>query len=165
MDLVSYILSKRYVDETVAGGGALKGAPCEISSIEKVEGGNNITLSWKLTDDSTQTATIFVKDGVDGQAGADGTGITRIEQKQVSSEDSRESLLTIYLSDGTEYSFIITNEPGADGATPEIGENGHWIINGVDTGIVAAPDLSSYYSEANLSPLTLDEIDEICKAV
>ena len=166
MDLTSYILSKRYIEETVAGAGALKGAPCQITSIDKVEGGTNITLSWKLEDDTSKSATIFVKDGVDGQPGANGVGITKIEQKQVSSEnDENESLLTIYLSDGTEYSFVITTKVGKDGATPEIGENGHWIINGIDTGIVAAPDLSSYYNEANLSPLTLDEIDNICRAI
>jgi hypothetical protein len=79
MDLTSYILSKRYVEETVAGAGALKGAPCQITSIEKVEGGTNITLSWKLEDDTSKSATIFVKDGVNGQPGANGVGITKIE--------------------------------------------------------------------------------------
>lgn len=49
------------------------------------------------------------------------------------------------------------------GETPIIGENGHWIIAGVDTGILAAPDLDGYYSEANLEALTTEEILEICK--
>ena len=165
MDIASYILSKRYVDETLAGVGALKGAPCQIQSIEPIEGGNNITFSWKTEEGDIRTSTIFVKDGIDGAPGKSGVGIVRIEQTQISEEDNRESLLTIYLSDGTNYSFVISGKPGADGATPEIGANGHWFINGVDTGVVAAPDLSSYYSEANLLPLTVEEIDEICKAI
>lgn len=177
MNISSYILAKRYTDEniietrqyvedTVIGAGAIKGAPCEIQSIEQVEGGHNITFSWKLADDSTRSATIFVKDGVDGLPGKEGTGITKIEQTLISTEDGkRESLLTIYLSDGKEYSFKITGEKGADGATPEIGPNGNWVINGVDTGVIAAPDLANYYSEANLLPLSKEEIDKICEAI
>ena len=49
------------------------------------------------------------------------------------------------------------------GETPTIGENGHWIIAGVDTGLLATPDLDGYYSEANLEALTTEEILEICK--
>ena len=177
MNVSSYILAKRYTDEnivetrqyvedTALGAGAIKGAPCEIQSIEKVEGGHNITFSWQLADGSTKTATIFVKDGVDGLPGKEGTGISKIEQTLVSTDDGkRESVLTIYLTDGKTYSFKITGEKGADGATPEIGSNGHWFINGVDTGVIAAPDLSNYYSEANLLPLSIDEIDKICETI
>lgn len=117
MDVSSYILSKRYTDDTIIGAGAIKGASCQISNIEQIEGGHNITFSWKLLDDSTRTATIFIKDG----------------------------------------------EEGADGSTPEIGPNGNWFINGVDTGTIAAPDLAGYYNEENLVSLTNEEIDAICK--
>ena len=56
---------------------------------------------------------------------------------------------TIYYSDGTTSTFIVANGangeqgiqgfPGENGQTPtiEIGANGHWIINGEDTGITA----------------------------
>lgn len=50
-----------------------------------------------------------------------------------------------------------------EGATPQIGENGNWVLDGVDTGIVAAPNLSGYFSEQNLIALTKAEILEICK--
>lgn len=176
MDISSYILSKRYVDETIAGAGAVQGAPCQIQSIEQVDGGNKITFLWELKDGTTRTETIFVRDGepgtpgepgigVDGQDGKDGVGIVKIEQTQTSVENGGESLLKIYLSDGTDYSFVISTINGKDGATPEIGPNGHWIINGIDTGIVAAPDLSSYYNEANLIPLSKEEIDAICETI
>lgn len=165
MDVISYILSKRYVDEVIAGTGAIKGAPCQIQSIEPVEGGNKITFLWELGDGSQRTDTVIIKDGIDGTPGLDGVGIVKIEQTQTSTEETVESLLKIYLSDGTDYSFVITATNGEDGATPEIGPNGHWIINGVDTGIIAAPDLSSYYHESNLIPLSREEIDVICKTI
>lgn len=50
-----------------------------------------------------------------------------------------------------------------EGATPRIGENGNWFLDDEDTGVLAAPDLSGYFSEQNLTALTKDEILEICK--
>ena len=49
------------------------------------------------------------------------------------------------------------------GSVPSIGENGHWYIDDVDTGIVASPDLSGFYSEADLQALTTEEILTICQ--
>lgn len=49
------------------------------------------------------------------------------------------------------------------GATPYIGDNGHWFIEDIDTGVIAAPDLTGYYTEANLLALTKEEILQICK--
>jgi hypothetical protein len=127
MNISSYILSKRYTDnnivetrqfveDTVVGGGAIKGAPCKIDSIEKVEGGNLVTFIWKLDDETERSESLFIKDG----------------------------------------------EGGKDGATPLIGDNGHWFIGGVDTGVVAAPDLAGFYNEDNFLPLTDEEIDQLC---
>lgn len=127
MDISSYVLSKRYTDDNVAetkqyvedtviGGGAIKGAPCEIQSIEEVDGGNKITFTWKLEDGSTRSDFIFVKNG----------------------------------------------EGGKDGEAPEIGSNGNWWIGGVDTGVVAAPDMAGYFNEDNLVALTNEEIDQLC---
>lgn len=50
-----------------------------------------------------------------------------------------------------------------EGTTPHIGENGNWFIGNQDMGVVAAPDLTGYFSEANLKALTKKEILEICK--
>jgi hypothetical protein len=84
MEISSYILSKRYVDETIAGAGAVQGAPCQIQSIEQVDGGNKITFLWELNDGTTRTDTIFIKDGEKGAPGTgsdgkDGVGIVKIE--------------------------------------------------------------------------------------
>lgn len=116
MDITSYILSKRYVDDTVIGAGALKGASCQIESTKETEEGNIITFVWEYTDGTKGTASITVKNG----------------------------------------------EEGTDGATPEIGSNGNWWIGGVDTGVVAAPDMAGYFNEDNLVALTNEEIDQLC---
>ena len=86
MNISSYILSKRYVDETIKGAGAVQGAPCQIQSIEQVEGGNKITFLWELNDGTKRTDTIFIRDGKDGKdgentgsEGKDGVGIVKIE--------------------------------------------------------------------------------------
>lgn len=50
-----------------------------------------------------------------------------------------------------------------EGVTPHIGENGNWFIDDQDTGVLAAPNLNGYFSEANLTALTKEEILEICK--
>jgi hypothetical protein len=50
-----------------------------------------------------------------------------------------------------------------NGITPHIGENGNWFLGETDTGIIAEPDLSSYYSIENLIALTAEEILNICK--
>lgn len=50
-----------------------------------------------------------------------------------------------------------------EGVTPHIGENGNWFLEDIDTGVLAAPDLSGYFSEQNLVALTKNEILEICK--
>lgn len=60
---------------------------------------------------------------------------------------------------GTEKEWLQTLE----GITPHIGENGHWYLGDVDTGVLAAPDLSGYFSEANLLALSKEEILQICK--
>lgn len=61
--------------------------------------------------------------------------------------------------EGTEQEWLRSLQ----GETPYIGENGNWFVGTLDTGVTAAPDLSKYYSEADLIPLTTEEILEICK--
>ena len=78
--------------------------------------------------------------------GYTGVGIKTIEK---TGSEGNVDIYTITYSDGTTTNFSVTNgadgeqgiqgEPGKDGHTPiiEIGENGHWIIDKVDTGISA----------------------------
>lgn len=78
--------------------------------------------------------------------GYTGVGIKTIEK---TGSEENVDIYTITYSDGTTTNFSVTNgadgeqgiqgEPGEDGHTPiiEIGENGHWIIDKIDTGISA----------------------------
>lgn len=64
MDIVSYILSKSYVDKTLVGMGALKGSPAMISSIvDNPDGTHDITFSWKDNSDVTHTSVLTVANG------------------------------------------------------------------------------------------------------
>ena len=47
MDVVSWLLSKKYTDNSLIGIGALKGAPCKVKSVIKKDGQNIVTLTWK----------------------------------------------------------------------------------------------------------------------
>ena len=73
--------SKSYTDETVVGGGALKGKNCTVSSIADIPAtsekpaGQRVTFSWTLDDGTEQTGTMDVYNGKDGQ---DGQGIDRM---------------------------------------------------------------------------------------
>lgn len=63
MDIISYILSKKYTDKCLQGGGSLKGANCTIESIEEIEGGNRVTFAWTENDGTTETETMDVMNG------------------------------------------------------------------------------------------------------
>lgn len=60
---------------------------------------------------------------------------------------------------GTESEWLKSLE----GIAPHIGENGNWFLGDQDMGVIAAPDLGGYLSEANLIALSQEEILEICK--
>lgn len=78
MDILTYALCKKYTDETVIGGGALKGKNCTVESITPITGGNTVVFKWTLDDGTEQTGSMTVMDGdqgiqgEQGPAGADG---------------------------------------------------------------------------------------------
>ena len=107
----AYILGMNYTEESLKGAGALKG--------EKGDPGKDgfspiatVTkangVSTLTVTDSTDTTTVEIFDGKDGADGKDGL-------------------------DGTD------GKDGKDGQTPvvEIGGNGNWYVDGVDTGVSA----------------------------
>ena len=63
MDMLSYLLAKRYVDDTVIGLGFLKGANCTIKSIVHQDDTNIVTFEWTAIDGTVQTQEMIVKDG------------------------------------------------------------------------------------------------------
>ncbi len=77
------------------------------------------------------------EDGQDGKDGKDGVGIKRI---YINENDE----LVIELTEGDDVNLGIVRgkdgkdgQDGKDGVTPHIGENGHWWLGEVDTGIKA----------------------------
>ena len=69
IDKKAYALANGYTDETVIGGGAIKGKNCTISKIEDIDGGHRITFGWTLDNGTTKSQTLDVKDGKDGKDG------------------------------------------------------------------------------------------------
>jgi hypothetical protein len=72
LSVITYALCKKYVDDTLQGGGALKGKNCTIDDISAITGGNRVTFKWTLDDGTVQTGYMDVMDGADGQDGVDG---------------------------------------------------------------------------------------------
>ena len=66
MDIVSYILSKKYTDQTVDGLGAIKGAPCTVQSIVDITDGKRVTLAWESNSGVEQTQSFDIMNGEDG---------------------------------------------------------------------------------------------------
>lgn len=64
MDIVSYILAKKYTDKSILGiSGVLSGKNCTIQSINKVDGLTTVTFKWTADDGTVRTSSIQVKDG------------------------------------------------------------------------------------------------------
>ena len=89
LSLETYAKSKKYTDETVVGGGAIKGKNCTIDSITPITGGNRVTFKWTLDSGTVQTDTMDVMDGEDGK------GIKRV---YINEEDH---LIIVYDDDTT----------------------------------------------------------------
>lgn len=71
----AFALSKKYTDDSIAGGGAIKGKNCTITGVTPITGGNRVTFEWTLDNGTVKTTTMDVmdgQDGADGQNGQDG---------------------------------------------------------------------------------------------
>ena len=63
MDIISYILSRKYCDNSIVGLGAIKGANCTVDDIVHQDGINTVTFKWTGTDGTTKTRDMIVYDG------------------------------------------------------------------------------------------------------
>ena len=69
MDKKSLAVSKKYTEDSLDGVGALKGAPCEILSIENNDDGTHtITYQWISNSGKILQDTMVVKDGASAYA-------------------------------------------------------------------------------------------------
>ena len=103
MDFIGLSVGMGYTDETVIGGGALKGKNCVVSNIEEVADGVNVTFQSILDDGTVKTDTAFIPRGTQGETG-----------------DTGKSAYEVWLeagNTGTEEDFLISlvGEKGADG--------------------------------------------------
>ena len=64
-DMELMAMCNDYTDETVLGGGAIKGKNCIIQSISQIENGNRVTFKWTLDDGTVQTQSMDVANGSD----------------------------------------------------------------------------------------------------
>lgn len=86
------------IKNTALGLGAVKGAPCTISSIKKEPDGNLVTFQWTGTNGKVQTSTMKVKDG-----------------RSITNVDASTGRLVVTFSDGT------TQDAGAIGSGSGLG--------------------------------------------
>lgn len=109
-------LSKKYTDETVIGGGAIKGKNCTIEKVDSITNGSRIHFLWTLDDGTQKRTYIDVKDGTPGAPGAPGepgaTGDPGLGIKDVSIVDNH--LIITYDDDTTEDAGEISGGGGGD---------------------------------------------------
>ena len=130
IDTKTLAAARRYTDNSVAGGGAIKGKNCTIDSISPITGGNRVTFKWTLDNGTVQTGTMDVLDGQDGAQGAQGPagpkGDTGAQGPQgIQGADGPKG------DTGEQGPQGIQGEQGADGLgikSVDINENNHLII-------------------------------------
>ena len=65
-------ISNTYTDNSIAGGGAVRGKNCTIDSITAIEGGHRVTFKWTLDNGTVQTSYMDVPNGERGPQGPQG---------------------------------------------------------------------------------------------
>ena len=122
MDIITYILSKKYTNDSLDGIGAVKGAPCRISKIEPVEGGNKITFAWTSNSGVESTNTLIVKDGEQGN------GIAKVEKiKTVDFVDTYR----MTFDDGSTFEYEVANGSSSGSGKIDIIK-----VNGVELPVI-----------------------------
>lgn len=122
MDIVTYALSKKYTEKSLKGVGALKGAPCRVTAIEEVEGGNKITLSWTDIDGKTLSESLIVKNGEQGN------GIAKVEKiKTVDLVDTYR----MTFDDGSTFEYEVANGSSSGSGKIDIIK-----VNGVELPVI-----------------------------
>lgn len=113
-----------YTNKCIAGAGGLKGANCTIKSIDPITGGNRITFEWEDNEGHTETSTMDVMNGADGQDGVSPTiSVSTITGGHAVSITDAQGTNTFNVMDG------IDGANGSDGKDGKDGTNG---TNGTD---------------------------------
>lgn len=154
----AFLLAKAYTKKAIEGGGALKGAACQIKSITAITGGHRITFEWEDNAGNVETDTMDVMDGTDGQAGV---GISTITYKETDAQGNY--IYTITLTSGSTYDITCPKGPqgatgatGADGADGQNGADGVGIASITKTGTAGLVDTYTItYTNGTTSTFTV----------
>lgn len=154
----AFLLARAYTNKAIEGGGALKGAACQIQSITAITGGHRITFAWEDNDGNVETDTMDVMDGTDGQAGV---GISTITYKETDAQGNY--VYTITLTSGSTYDITCPKGPqgatgatGADGADGQDGADGVGITSITKTGTSGLVDTYTItYTNGTTSTFTV----------
>ena len=126
--LQAYVLSKKYTKQSLDGVGALKGAPCTIKSTTETDEGTIVVFEWTDNNGITQETTILVKNGKDGEKGADGNGVVKVEKiKTVDLVDTYR----MTFDDGSTFDYEVANGDSSLGGKINIIR-----VNGVELPVV-----------------------------
>ena len=109
------------------------------------DGADGFSTTVQVTDgDGTHTVTITdkagdhsftINDGADGEPGEKGAdGKDGVSPTVKTDSISGGTRVTITDAEGEHTFDVLNGKDGGEAATPEIGENGNWFINGEDTG-------------------------------
>lgn len=96
--ITAYALSKKYTNETAEEFGGLKGASCQIQSIEPIEGGQRITFLWVNSDGDERTSTLDLLNGPQGDPGERGEKGDTGFPPQITIESETESTYKLKLT-------------------------------------------------------------------
>lgn len=152
VDLRTLSAAKTYTDESLLGGGAIKGANAVIAQIKRGATENEVVFEWTLADGSKQTDSIIVKNGKDGEKGKDGeqgeTGVSI-----VGAHFNSNGKIVFELSDGSETAPISLPSASVD-ISPDSGN----IIEQRGNGIfVPETDTSNFVEKEANKSLISDE--------
>ena len=132
LSVETLVLAKRYTDQTVAGGGAIKGKNCIVEGITSITGGNRVTFKSTLDDGTVQRDTMDVMNGTQGIQGVKGdTGNTGADGPKgdtgtitVGTVSSGDSPAVVNVGTSTDAVFNFTLPKGDKGDKGDKGEDG-----------------------------------------
>ena len=105
-------LLKTYIAKTLVGMGALKGANCQIQSINKASGVSTVTFLWKDSEDVEHTVEMIVLDGAKGPQGVQGVQGVQGEPG-TNGTDGYSPTITVKENTSDRYVLTITDVNGS----------------------------------------------------
>jgi len=129
IDVIAFALANGYTDESMAGGGAIKGKNCQIKSKTAIEGGTRITFVWYLDNGTEKTTTLDVMNGTDGEDGKDGS---QVEVTPIQKTGTKVGEITV---DGHKYTLYAPAGGGGGDAVLSDDLTTAISVGGIDSGV------------------------------